>query len=130
MTSSSDTQLLAVGDELSVVIHDSGRAFTLTQPAVFTKAGITVPCGFRTDFASVPRILWSVFPPNGYYHRAALLHDWLYRMPSSRGDVTRAEADRLFYDQMRVDGVPWRTRYILWLAVRVAGASSWRTIHA
>ena len=28
---------------------------------------ITVPSGYETDFASVPKALWSVFPPFGRY---------------------------------------------------------------
>src|ERR1044071_7815295 len=37
----------------------------------------TVPVGFVTDFATVPRFLiWKV-RPYGPYTRAAVLHDWL-----------------------------------------------------
>ncbi|MFV2733470.1 DUF1353 domain-containing protein, partial [Escherichia coli] len=39
---------------------------------------IAVPAGYVTDLASVPRILWSVFPPHGRYAKAAIIHDWLY----------------------------------------------------
>jgi len=39
--------------------------------------GFTIPCGFEFDGASVPRILWSIFPPIGRYTSAALLHDYL-----------------------------------------------------
>jgi hypothetical protein len=39
---------------------------------------ILIPAGYVTDFASVPMLLWSFFPPIGKYNRAALVHDYLY----------------------------------------------------
>lgn len=39
---------------------------------------IAVPAGFITDFASVPRPLWAVFPKWGKYGNAAVIHDYLY----------------------------------------------------
>lgn len=39
---------------------------------------VTVPKGYRTDGASVPRIFWSLFPPNRTdYLPAAIIHDYL-----------------------------------------------------
>jgi hypothetical protein len=38
---------------------------------------IVVPAGYRTDFASVPRFFWRIFPPMGRYTYAAVIHDWL-----------------------------------------------------
>ena len=45
--------------------------------------GVTVPVGFITDFASTPRIIWSIIPPTGRYTKAAALHDYLYSNPKS-----------------------------------------------
>ena len=39
---------------------------------------IYVPEGYVTDLASVPRLLWALFPPHGRYAKAAIIHDWLY----------------------------------------------------
>jgi Protein of unknown function (DUF1353) len=39
---------------------------------------IVITKGFVTDFASVPRPLWWVFPQWEIYGHAALLHDFLY----------------------------------------------------
>ena len=39
--------------------------------------GMTVPPGFVTDGATVPRPLWWLFPPVGRYFLAAALHDYL-----------------------------------------------------
>jgi hypothetical protein len=35
-----------------------------------------IPAGFRTDFASIPRFFWRLFPPFGKYAGAAIVHDW------------------------------------------------------
>jgi len=38
---------------------------------------ITVPAGYRTDFASIPRLVWPLLPPVGRGGKAAIIHDWL-----------------------------------------------------
>lgn len=78
---------------------------------------ITVPAGFQTDFASVPRFFWRLFPPTGNYCPAAVIHDWLYRMT----DVDRKLCDDVFLEGMAVLGVNWITRYTIYRAVRIFG---------
>jgi hypothetical protein len=39
---------------------------------------VRVPIGFVTDFASIPRIFWSLLRPDGTYSYAAVIHDFLY----------------------------------------------------
>ena len=40
--------------------------------------GIRVPAGYVTDGASIPRIFWSIFPPNRTdYLPCAIIHDYL-----------------------------------------------------
>lgn len=109
---------------MKVEIHNNGARYTLLEPVAFPIEGVTVPAGFVTDFASVPKILWSIFPPTGWYQRAALLHDYLYVcrvLPASRW-----EADCAFLRQMRLDGVGARTRWTLFLAVRLFGGRHFR----
>ncbi|EKH4088143.1 DUF1353 domain-containing protein [Escherichia coli] len=78
---------------------------------------IYVPEGYVTDLASVPRLLWALFPPHGRYAKAAIIHDWLY----DNGLRTKVEADRIFLDAMTVLGVPrWRRR-LMYFAVRLFG---------
>ena len=82
----------------------------------------TVPAGFTTDFASIPRLFWSIVGhPAGQYAQAAVLHDWLYRTKA----VPRAEADRIFREAMEVLEVPAWQRWIMWSAVRVAGRGAY-----
>jgi len=35
---------------------------------------ITVPAGYRTDFASIPRLVWPLLPPVGRSGKAAVIH--------------------------------------------------------
>ncbi|MEW6489986.1 MAG: DUF1353 domain-containing protein [Thermodesulfobacteriota bacterium] len=77
-----------------------------------------VPAFFRTDFASVPRLFWTlVGHPAGRYAAAAVLHDWLY----DTAVVSRARADALFLEGMGVLGVRRSQRWALYLGVRVGG---------
>lgn len=76
---------------------------------------LTIPKGFETDFASVPRIFHSIFPPTGRYGVAALVHDYL----CVEKPVTRREADAIFYDLMKRHGVKlWKAK-VLYAAVRL-----------
>src|SRR5262245_55189884 len=48
------------------------------NPGQETFQAVTVPVGFVTDFASIPRIFWSALPPDGRYTYPAIVHDYLY----------------------------------------------------
>ena len=83
---------------------------------------VTVPVGFRTDFATVPWGLWNVFPPDGEYSQAAVLHDYLYYVQV----YTRYKSDLIFYEAMGVLGVPGWRRSMMYMAVRMCGWLGWR----
>lgn len=76
----------------------------------------TVPVGFRTDFASVPRLVTWLLPRYGVYTRSAILHDFLWRT----GATSRADADGIFRRSMRETGVTVPRRWMMWAAVRLA----------
>ena len=82
---------------------------------------IKVPKGFVTDFASVPRIFWWLFPPWGKYGKAAVVHDYLYYMKI----FSRVVSDAIFLEAMKVLKVPLWKRLIIYLAVRLGGWLSW-----
>lgn len=131
----------------------SFRRFSLTEPATYTwrhpldgpaQASIfrlVVPVGFRHDFASVPRLLWTFISPLDL-GLASIYHDHLYQ---EGGQVTtlewdperrdwkprtdpwsRAASDALFARIMREQGVRKWKRRAAYLAVRVAGWAYWR----
>lgn len=84
---------------------------------------ITVPAGFVTDFASVPKLLWNLLPPTGQYGKAALVHDYLYR---THGYSSKIVADAIFFEAMKALGVGRCTRNIMYLAVHLFGGSSYK----
>lgn len=96
---------------------------------------ITVPAGFRFDLSSVPRALWWLIAPFELSIAAPLLHDFLYLHGSlpPAGSVdpprtyTRADADRVFIEIMRAEGVPAWRRFLGYAAVRVLGGNAWRS---
>lgn len=78
-----------------------------------------VPKGFLTDFASIPRLLWPVFNPNEIkVIPPAILHDFMYACPN---DVSRAEADSIFYSALIDNLVNPVKAYTYYLAVRLMG---------
>lgn len=89
---------------------------------------VTVPKGFVTDFASVPRLPFAYWAAGGKGDAAAVLHDWGYRVK----EITRAQADALFLEAMETDGsafgIPaertWRARAMA-ATVRAFGWIAW-----
>ncbi|EJJ3958770.1 DUF1353 domain-containing protein [Salmonella enterica subsp. enterica serovar Sandiego] len=78
---------------------------------------IEVPAGFVTDLATIPRIFWTILPPDGKYAKAAIIHDWMY----DNALRTKKEADLIFLDGMTVLGVLKWKRTIMYWAVRLFG---------
>jgi hypothetical protein len=103
---------------------NDGRNWTLLTHFFYDgpQGSWTVPAGFETDFASIPRVFWRLLPPVGRYGKAAVIHDFLYRT----GSASRAVADRVFLDAMEVLGVGWLTRHVMFLAVRAFGWTAYK----
>lgn len=87
---------------------------------------ITVPEGFETDFASVPKFAWWLISPYGKHGKAAVLHDYLYHLGRTGLDVEhRQVADGIFLEAMQVLGVSkWRRQAMYW-AVRLFASRAW-----
>jgi hypothetical protein len=82
---------------------------------------VVVPDGTVTDLATVPRVLWAIFPPHGKYAKAAIIHDYLY----ANGIGTKEFADKVFLEAMAVLGVPKTKRTLMYWAVRLFGRGSY-----
>jgi Protein of unknown function (DUF1353) len=103
-----------------------GRDWVLMRPLSYDipaagQHGI-VPQGFVTDFASIPRGLWSALPPYERYGPAAIVHDYLYWTQR----CTREQADMAFREAMRESGVPAWKREGIYEAVKVGGEGAWQ----
>jgi hypothetical protein len=127
----------STNDDTIVVEYIDGKRWRLRETfswfeADLTDDGVTVhvPAGFITDFASIPRVLWSWLPPS-YYAKPAILHDYLY-FAGKVGDlvVTRAQADKSFRDALKETGVNAARRWVMWLGVRTGGWKTWNKYRA
>ena len=79
----------------------------------FTFSGFTVPKGFVTDGATIPKIFWNILPPVHRYFPAAIVHDYLL----STG--TRSFADRHFKIALKELDISKVRRFIMHAAVRL-----------
>jgi hypothetical protein len=120
----------AFDSELSIQAAD-GVTWRLLAPLIWTGTQgdtYSVPLGFVTDFATVPRFLHWLVLPYGAYTRAAVLHDYLIEErinhPDPRMRVTSRDTDGIFRRVMADLGVPWAKRWIMWAAVRVASLAN------
>lgn len=108
---------------LAISPYPDGRTWYLDRAFAYVRDGMTikVPRGFETDLASVPRVLWNVFPPWDTYGPAAVVHDWLYWSQP----VTRDEADAIFREAMSVLLVPRWKAWSIYLGVHLGGQHAW-----
>lgn len=94
---------------------------------------VRVDKGFVTDFASIPRGLWNIFPPAaGRHSKPAVIHDCLYKTARVNVDgkdepriITRGEADAIFLEAMEVTRTNWLARHIIFFGVRIGDWRAW-----
>jgi len=91
-------------------------------PATDPKKIIRVPAGYITDFASIPRIFWSIVSPCDEYAKAAVIHDWLH----VKGYFTKEETDLIFDEAMGVLEVPDWKRRLVYNSVKYFSGYAWR----
>ena len=134
--------LVLLDNKLTPAIREGRSLWGMHDVLVYSPGDwtdtVTVPKGFVTDLASVPRWAWMLIPPDGPWVKAAIVHDYLYstggtgkwkKHPPSitrPEHYSRAEADFIMREAMENRGVGWFVRNLIWLAVRVGGASGWR----
>lgn len=94
---------------------------------------ITVPTGFIFDGESIPVWLQGIVKPFGQSKRGACVHDYLYRYGSyttlsgSVVKVTRAQADKVYFELVRAKGLPtWRAN-LRWGVLRLVGWAAWNS---
>lgn len=102
------------------------RMFRLIGPfTCYSSYGtITVPAGFITDGASIPRVFWTLLMPFGPYFAAAIIHDYLYSDLNMR--FTREQSDLIFKEAMFNLGLDWPRREAIYRAVRAFGGRSFK----
>ena len=85
-----------------------------------------IPANFKTDLASIPKIIWPVLSPaHSSLMVPAIVHDWFYRMT---GDFTRLQTDLIFYQLLRDYGVSKLQANAIYYAVRAFGGAFYHDI--
>lgn len=110
--------------QVEAIDGESWRLLSDFSAAIQTDEGarvLTVPKGFETDLASVPRLPGMFLLFGGRARKAAVLHDWLYHEHEGEREV----ADAVFFKAMAHDEGLF-TRVAMWLGVRVGGWAIWQ----
>ena len=92
------------------------RHFIVMYEFKFYDYEFTVPQGFITDLASIPKVLWWLYPPYGDYMEAAIYHDYLYAL-----GIGKSFADKCFKQLMLNYGVSKFTAEIFYQSVKLFG---------
>lgn len=132
--------LVLLQDKTHPSTRDGRSLWGLHSPLTYTTlAGdtITVPAGFVTDLASIPRLVSGILPPDGPWTEAAVIHDALYwtqgglnlwhgrKVISRATPYSRGQADDILSEAMADLGVGIVQRSMIWSGVRVGGAHGW-----
>ncbi len=100
------------------------RGWELISPLVYEsgllRMELQVPARYTTDFASVPRFFWRIFPPTGQYGRATVIHDYLCDLEGSTG-IDSKTTHKVFREAMKVLNVPGWKVTAMYNAVRWFG---------
>lgn len=108
---------VADNDELRELEHD------YIGPAINGKV-TEVKTGFQIDGASIPRFFWRMVghPLQLPLLAAAVLHDGEYMAEL----YPRKECDKRFVEAMKMLGICWLKRSIIYSAVRIGGGVVWK----
>jgi hypothetical protein len=100
-------------------VQGSHRYWSLDEELVWDDGTtrIVMPVGFVTDFASIPRLFWSISSPWDDHMKAAICHDYTY----TQAIMSRKECDDLFYRQMKQLGVSLIRRLSVYWSTRLFG---------
>lgn len=108
-----------------------GWLLTSDLPVLIAEGRFTIPKGFKSDLASIPRLL-RVLPGFDCYEcgvRAPVIHDWGYQKGGQVSDtilLSRKRVDDLLRIFARCDGVGRIRAFIVWAAVRAFGWLAYR----
>lgn len=111
-------------DLLAKDVWNVARSFTYYTDAMVDRHWVTIPLGFLTDGASVPRVFWNLLPPWGQYGNAAIVHDYLCEhltLTSENGTtimIDRTTVDAVLNEAMTVLEVSAWKRIPIYAAVR------------
>lgn len=101
-------------ESLWVVVEDC------TYYSALTNKTYTIPKGYFTDLATVPKVFQWVLPPDGEYKWECCLHDMFYDSVA-QGKMDRKLADNIFNEAMKVGKITKWKMLLIYGAVRLFG---------
>jgi len=124
--------LLGLASSCATIPAESAKPFNdyadwfLEEPLTYrildTDYSITVPAGFVTDYASIPRSACLFLPTHGAHSRAAIVHDYLYWT----GACSQSRADKIMYLAMVEQGVKVSTRRTIYNTLERFGKAAFK----
>lgn len=111
------TNFVVISDTIKAVIPNHGGT-------------VVVPAGFTTDFNSIPRGLWNIFPPDED-GEAGVVHDYLYRYGALSGHpLQRVTADKTHREFVHMrHPAAWKESAMYW-GLRLGGWKPWNAYRA
>lgn len=99
---------------------EDGYHFILSKMLTYDSGvlKIDVPVGFKTDFGSVPKLLWGLIPPIGPALLGYVVHDYLY----ATAWLSRRQSDAVLLEIAGVSGMSWLRRSAVYSALRIFGS--------
>lgn len=82
---------------------------------------ITVPIGFITDFASIPRIFWPLISPIDSHAKASVVHDYCYY----KGLYSKKKSDLIFKEGLEVLKINPVKKWTMYYFVVIFGWFAW-----
>ncbi len=106
------------------------RRFTYRIGKKYSRRFVSIPTGFETDFASIPKFILPFLPDWSKFNKSSPIHDYLYRNRMIMGKpITRKRADKVFYEAMLIDFRHHKSgKLVAWLeywAVRLFARMAW-----
>lgn len=110
--------------KLHVEVGEKSGEFILIAPLIYysdiLRRELTVPHGFKTDFASIPQLLQWLIQVNGKHRPAAVVHDYLCgREVQKMLGITQRTADKVLREASQSLDVRGTQNAAMYLAVRV-----------
>lgn len=109
------------------------RGWITLEPLLYITAQlflITIPAGFRSDLASIPKLLRVIFDVNGKHRESAVFHDYLYSHKGRLAGIkySRLRCDWEFLVAMSTQDVGFLERWAMFIGVVIGGWWAWHDL--
>jgi len=115
--------------KLQIIFNGKETIVELTESHYFKSVDITVPKGFQSDGASIPKMFWFISHPlDRDSLPGSIVHDYFYRKGVDENIENRKEADLIFKKLLKENGTDFLKRNLFYWAVRIFGGKYYKVI--